>query len=76
MVLQALDGGPHGAARVKHVVDEDDVTPAHIEGDVARPDLRIRKRGRSVVTVERDIDGADGRRPPFDSCDLLGDAGR
>ena len=50
------------------------VTTAHIERNVARPDLGIGKRSGRVVPVERDVDRSDRRWPTFDLRDLVCDA--
>jgi hypothetical protein len=61
---EGLDRRANGAARVEHVVDEDDRRPVEVEVEARCADDRLLGAGRgigdSVVAVERDVDGAEG----------------
>src|SRR5215471_2458124 len=59
-VDQAVQRGPHGAARVEHVVAEDDSAAVQVEVDLGLLQERLRGDQRKVVAIERDVEGADG----------------
>jgi len=48
----------------------------HLEGNVARPNLRVRKRSGGIVSVKRDVDGPNRWRPALDRCDFIGNTTR
>jgi hypothetical protein len=72
--LKTLDGGSHRSPRLQNIIDQDDVPSVHVEGDVGRTDLGIRERGRSVISIEGDINGTDRRRRSFGLCNLVSDS--
>ncbi len=73
-VGQRVQRGADGAARVEHVVDEDDGASLHRHRQVCRLDVR-RARG-DVVAVEADVQGADGHALVLDLADRLRQAVR
>jgi hypothetical protein len=58
VVEHGVERRSNGAAGVEHVVDEHDAALLDRAGHLARTDTRIRQRGRGVVAVEADVDGA------------------
>ena len=57
-VGQLVERGAHGAARVEHVVDDDDVLAVDRPREVGRPDDGARPDRLQVVAVERDVERA------------------
>src|SRR5262245_25828204 len=70
-VDDGVQGGPDGAAREEHVVDEDDGLALDAERDVGPPDDRGAAQVE-VVPVERDVESADRQACPVDGGDLPG----
>src|SRR5262249_17278147 len=57
-VRQLVECGAHGAARVEHVVDDDDDAPVYIHWNLRLADDRPRAGRLEVVRVERDVQRA------------------
>lgn len=63
VVHERIESGADGAAGVQHVVDEDHATTLErVAGDLGLADHGLRQARGSVVTVQRDVDGAAHRR--------------
>ena len=72
-VHERVERGADGAARVQHVVHEDDVLAVEIEEDVGGVHLGSEMR-REVVAVEADVELAERHLRALDGLDLLGQA--
>jgi hypothetical protein len=58
IVLQAVNRCPYRPASLQHVVNQHDITPRYGEGDVAWPNLGVWRRRRRIISIERNIHGA------------------
>jgi len=72
-VRQLVERGPHGAARIQHVVHDHDVLAGEIARDAGFPDHGLRAHCLEVVAIQGDVEGAAGDGRAFVGLDLLGD---
>src|SRR5258706_6548267 len=73
-VEQAVHGGADSAAGVEHVIDENKVHAVHGEGDVGGLQDGLRRNLGEVVTIEGDVQRADGDVDAVDSAHGTGDS--
>jgi hypothetical protein len=73
-VKEAVHGGADGAAGVEDVVHENQVHGIHGERDVGGLQYGLRRDFREVVTIEGDIQRADGDFDAVNTAHGLGDA--
>ena len=60
VVEEGVEGGADGTAGVEDVVHKDDVAAGDVEAEVALGDGGAGAGGGEVVSVELDVEGADG----------------
>ena len=61
IIGESAEGGQNGAPGEKHVVHQDDVGPLDSEGDVALLEGGIGVEVREIVTIEGNIEHAEGK---------------
>src|SRR5439155_17130327 len=72
-VDQAVHGGPDRPAGEEDVVHQDHLEVCDVERDVGPAQHRVLFPRVQIVTIEGDIQVADGNRRPFDLLELFGE---
>src|SRR6185369_824770 len=70
-VDQLIECGANRTTGVKHVVDQNDVAVFDVAGKICAIDDWLGANSRKIVTIERDVEYADGRSITFEVGNLL-----
>lgn len=73
-VKKTVHRRPDGPARVEHVVDENQVHAVHGKRDVRRLQNGLRRHLRKIVSIQRDVEGANRHIHTVYCTHALGDA--
>src|SRR5260221_3377025 len=68
---ECIEGGPHGAPRVEHIVDQHDDLVVDRLRQLRRLHQRLRRDGGEIVAVERDVENTEGDGMPLHLLDLF-----
>src|SRR2546426_6079602 len=72
-VRELVEGGPHGAAGIQHIVHDHDVFAGEVAWNTGLADHGLRADGLEVVAIQRDVEGAAGNGHALVFLDQPGD---